>query len=228
MSETEPQSPFNSLPPVVVALALFLIGIECVLGLGARGIVGGPEAIGWRLDAQQTYSFSPEIFWWMWDTGQWPSEHLMRTVTYMFVHGSFTQAIFVCVFLLALGKMVAELFGELAMLVIFVLSGVSGAVVYALVVGGQYPLIGGFPAVYGLIGAYTFVLWTSLAQIGEQQSRAFSLIAMLMGIQLLFGLIFGGRPDWVADLGGFATGFGLSFFLVPGGWARIRSRIRRD
>ncbi|WP_282078018.1 rhomboid family intramembrane serine protease [Epibacterium ulvae] len=228
MKTSEPQSPFNSLPPVVVALALVLLGIECVLSLGARGIVGGPEAVGWRLAALQSYSFSPDIFWWMLETSQYPSEHIMRFVSYAFIHGNFTQALFVCVFLLALGKMVAEVFGEVRMLIIFILSAISGAVVFGLLIGGPAPLIGGFPAVYGLIGAYTFILWASLGQLGEQQSRAFSLIAFLMGVQLLFGLVFGGQPDWVADLSGFAAGFGLSFLLAPGGWAKIRALIRRE
>ncbi len=64
--------------------------------------------------------------------------------------------------------------------------------------------------------------------MGANQSRAFTLIAFLMGIQLVFGLIFGGSKDWVADLAGFATGFALSFFLAPGGWARMRGKMRHD
>ncbi|MBT8155034.1 rhomboid family intramembrane serine protease [Epibacterium ulvae] len=227
MSNPDTQSPFNTIPAVVVALALVIIGIEAVFSLGARGIVGGPAAIGWRLDALQSYAFSGEIFWWMVDTQRWSVENLLRCVSYLFVHGSFTQALFVCVFLLALGKMVAEVFGEIRMLLVFLLSGISGALIYA-TVGSDYPLIGGFPAVYGLIGAFTFVRWIALGAMGEQQARAFSLIGMLMGIQLLFGLILGGRPDWVADIAGFATGFGVSFFLVPGGWQRILQKIRRD
>lgn len=226
---SNPNTPaVNPLPPVVVALCLFIMGIELAFTLGARGLVGGPEAVGWRLSAIQTYAFSGEIFAWMWETGRWPLDQVMRFVTYPFVHGSFTQAVFVCVFVLAMGKMVAEVFGSVAMLLIFVLSGVGGALLYAILLTEPYPLVGGFPAVYGLIGAFTFLLWVNLSLVGENQSRAFSLIAMLMGIQLVFGLIFGGTKDWVADLGGFATGFGLSFLFVPGGWARIRRLLQRD
>ncbi|SLN66671.1 Rhomboid family protein [Falsiruegeria litorea R37] len=226
-SNPNPQA-VNPLPPVVVALCLFIMGIELAFTLGSRGIVGGPEAVGWRLSAIQTYAFSGEIFAWMWETGRWPLDQMMRFVTYPFVHGSFTQTIFVCVFVLAMGKMVAEVFGSVAMLLIFVLSGIGGALLYAILLTEPYPLVGGFPAVYGLIGAFTFLLWVNLSLVGENQSRAFSLIAMLMGIQLVFGLIFGGTKDWVADLGGFATGFGLSFLFVPGGWARIRRLLQRD
>lgn len=34
----EPQSPFNPLPPLVVALAVVILGIEALFSLGARGI----------------------------------------------------------------------------------------------------------------------------------------------------------------------------------------------
>lgn len=228
MSDDPKISPVNPLPPAVVALVLVIMGIEAAFSLGMRGIIGGPEAIGWRLEAFQSYAFSSEIFWWMVETGQWPAEHLIRFLSYTFVHGAFTHALFVCVFVLAMGKMVGEVMGDLVMVIIFLASAVGGAVGYAVLINGAVPLIGGFPAVYGLIGAFTYILWRQLSLVGAQQSRAFSLIAFLMGIQLLFGLLFGGQKDWVADLCGFATGFGLSFFLAPGGWARIRSNIRRD
>lgn len=228
MDHVREPSPVNPLPPGVIALVLIIMGIEAAFSLGARGIVGGPEAIGWRLDAVQSYAFSAEIFAWMWETGQWRAEHLIRFVSYPFVHVAFTQTLFVCVFVLAMGKMVGELFGDAAMVLIFVMSGIGGALGYALLTQSPVPLVGGFPAVYGLIGAFTYILWRQLSLVGAQQSRAFTLIAFLMGIQLLFGLLFGGTLDWVADLCGFATGFGLSFFLAPGGWARIRNRIRRE
>lgn len=228
MSSEENHSPVNPLPPAVVALVLVIMGVEAVFSLGMRGIIGGPEALGWRLEAFQSYAFSSDIFWWMAETGQWPAEHLIRFVSYAFVHGAFTQALFVCVFVLAMGKMVGEVMGDLAMVIIFVLSAIGGALGYAVLLRPEIPLFGGFPAVYGLIGAFTYILWRQLSLVGAQQSRAFSLIAFLMGAQLLFGLLFGGQKDWVADLCGFATGFGLSFFLAPGGWASIRRNIRRE
>ena len=227
MSSDHHTPAINPLPPVVVALFLFIMGVELVLNLGARGLVGGPGAVGWRLEAVQRYAFSGDILTWMWQNGRWPVEHLMRFVTYPFVHGSFTQALFVGVFVLAMGKMVAEVFGAIATLLVFVLSGIAGALAYGVLTSDSYPLIGGFPPVYGLIGAFTFLLWRSLTLVGANQARAFTLIAFLMGIQLVFGLLFGAQKDWVADLAGFACGFGLSFFVSPGGWARMKARIRR-
>lgn len=219
-------SPVNPLPPVVVALFLMIVGIEAVFSLGARGILGGADAVGWRLEAVQRYAFSAEIFDWMRSNGRWPAEHVIRFLSYAFIHVSFMQAVFAGVMVLALGKMVGEVFSQFAVLLVFVLSAVIGALAYGLLVDSRVPLIGAFPGAYGLIGAFTYLLWLRLGQLGEQQARAFSLIGFLMGIQLVFGLLFGSQPDWIADIGGFVTGFGMSVFVSPGGWRRMRDRMR--
>ncbi len=228
MTHPDDQSPVNPLPPVVTALFLLLAGVEAVLWLGSKGIIGGPSAIGWRLDAIQRYAFSNDIFNWMIANGQYPVQHMIRFVSYLFVHYSFTHAIFGGVLLLAMGKMVGEVFSGWATLAVFALSGIAGALGYALLLETSVPLLGSYPGVYGLIGAFTFLLWTSLGAVGAPQARAFSLIGMLVAIRLGFNLIFGGTPIWVADVVGFGAGFALSFVLVPGGWQRIREKIRRQ
>ena len=159
--------------------------------------------------------------------GNYPAEHLLRLVSYPLVHLSFTHALFVVVFLLALGKMVGEVFRWWAVLAVFFGAGLAGALAYTALPMIHAPLIGGYPPVYGLIGAFTFLLWTNLAAQRPTQYRAFSLIGLLMGIQLLFGLLFGGGWDWVAELAGFVAGFLLSFVVSPGGWARVRRRSAR-
>lgn len=221
------QPPINPLPPVVVALFLFMAGIEIYFSGGARGFFGGPEAVGWRLDALQRYAFSQPVFAWMIETGQWPVEHLFRFVSYPFVHGDFTHALFACVILLAIGKIVAEALGSFAFLAVFVLSSIGGALAYGLFLTVSQPLFGGYPPVYGLIGAFTYLLWLRLGQLGEAQVRAFTLIGFLLGIQLVFGLLFGGGYSWVADLAGFATGFAAAIVLVPGGIRHLLNKIRR-
>ena len=227
MSSQQPVQAVNPLPVVVIILFAAIVAVEIGFQLGARGLVGGPEAVGWRLAALQRYAFSGDILRWMWDTGQWPPEHLLRFVSYPFIHVSFTQALFSGVMLLALGKMVAETCGALAMLAVFFVSSVVGALAYAVFTNSPVPLVGAFPPVYGLIGAFTYLLWLRLSAVGENQARAFTLIGFLMGIQLIFAVFIDVQPDWVADLGGFAAGFALTIVLVPGGWARLLARLRR-
>lgn len=219
--------PLNPLPMVVWLLALPIIAMEVVLGLGAQGLVGGAQAVGWRIDAIQRFAFSPELMRDMIATGQYPLSGLARLVSYPLVHGNFTHAIFVVVILLALGKMVGEVFRWWSVLAVFFGSAAMGALVYTFVPGMQTALIGGYPAVYGLIGAFTFLLWVNLAAVGANKLRAFTMIGFLLAFQLVFGLIFGGGWDWIADIAGFVTGFFLSFVVSPGGWARVRGKMQQ-
>lgn len=227
MNDAPHNSPVNPLPPVIVALFLLIMGIEALFNLGARGLVGGPAAVGWRLEAITEYGFSPRVFWWMIENHVYPLSELKRLVGYAFVHANFTHALFAGVFLLALGKMVGEAFGAIATLAIFIVASIVGAVVFAVIVGGENLLVGAYPGDYGLIGAFTYILWLRLGQMGEAQTRAFSLIGFLLAIQLVFAVLFGGPQDWVADLGGFVTGFLMSFAVSPGGWSKLLAKIRQ-
>ena len=222
------EPPLNPMPPVVMALFIVIVGVEAAFSLGSYGLIGGPTALGWRLEATERFAFFAQVLRWMLSTGQFPPEHLVRFFSYPFVHASFTHALFAGVMLLAMGKMVAEALGSVRTVVIFFASTFAGALAYGLVIETQVPLIGAFPAVYGLIGGFTYLLWLRLGQMGAQQVRAFSLIGMLLAIQLVFGLIFGGSKDWVADLAGFVTGFTLTLLLVPGGWERLLEKLRRN
>ena len=218
--------PFNPMPPVVWVLFLILMGIEIVFTLGEQGITGGARSVGWRLGAISNYGFSGVAFDWMIKNGQTPFEYFIRCFSYMFLHGSFTAAIFSGVILLAMGKLVGEVMGQLAVIILFVFSGVFGVVIFGLLTDQAW-LIGAYPSVYGLIGAYTFLLWQRVAGQGMQQLTAFHLIGFLMGIQLIFGIFFVTGQDWVAELAGFVCGFALSVIVMPDGLARLRTAIQR-
>ena len=218
--------PFNPMPPVVWVLFLILMGIEIVFILGEQGIIGGARSVGWRLGAISNFGFSGVAFDWMIKNGQMPFAYAIRCFSYMFLHGSFTAAIFSGVILLAMGKLVGEVMGQLAVIILFFFSGVFGVVIFGLLTDQEW-LIGAYPSVYGLIGAYTFLLWQRVAGQGMQQLTAFSLIGFLMGIQLIFGIFFVTGQDWVAELAGFICGFALSVIVMPGGIARLRAAIQR-
>lgn len=220
--------PLNPLPWIVWVLALPIIAMEVVLSLGEVGVVGGPQAVGWRIQAVERFGLFPELLKYQWETGGHPVEDFARLVSYVAVHGSFTHALFAIVMLLALGKMVGEVFRWWGVALVFLGSAAVGGAAYGLLVPGlRTQLIGAYPAVYGLIGAFTFLIWTRLAVAGANRLRAFSLIGMLLAVQFVFGVLFGGGYDWVADIAGFATGFLLSFVVSPGGFARVVQMIRQ-
>lgn len=218
--------PLNPLPMVVWALTLPIIAMEVVLAAGAAGLVGGADAVGWRLDALQRFAVVPELTRWMWENGVWPLDALARFVLYPFVQGSTTQAVFVVVILLALGKMVAEVFRWWAVLAVFFAASVAGALAFCAQPWVQAPLFGGYPGNYGLIGAFTYLMLMRQDAVGGSRLPAFRMILFLLGAQLLFSLLFGGGDYWLADLAGFGAGFLISFLVAPGGITRLRDRIR--
>jgi membrane associated rhomboid family serine protease len=220
-------SPFNALPPVVVALAVVIAGLEGMFQLATAGFLGGQGGVGWRLAAMQDYAVLDEVADWMLANLRFPPEHLLRFVTYPLIHGGFVHAAFVVVFILAIGKMVAEVFSPLAFVAIFWVSAVAGALGYVLLLNSPFPLVGGYPGVYGLIGAFTFLMWVDAGRRGENQMRAFGLIGALLAIQIVFGVIQSDFGNVVADLTGFAAGFLLSFVVSPGGWSRAMAKLRQ-
>ncbi|MFD1797055.1 rhomboid family intramembrane serine protease [Paracoccus aurantiacus] len=226
------ESPINALPPVVWALALPMIASEVVFGLASVGFLGGAQGVGFRLNAMQLAAYFPQIPLRMWQLGVFDLRQAARVLTYPFIHGSLTHALFVIVFTLALGKMIAEQFRPWALLALFFGAAIGGAVIYTvfgLILGVDLgPLIGGYPAVYGLVGGFTFLLWVRLGMEHANRMRAFTLIGMLLLFQLVFGLAFGNSGySWIAEVGGFCVGFLLCFVLVPGGWGRAVAALRR-
>lgn len=219
--------PLNPLPAVVWLLALPMIAAEFAFSLGEGGRFFGPEAAGWRIAAMEQFGFFPEYWRARFAIGAVDFALLLRLVAYPFLHSDITSTLFGVVILLALGKFVGEVFRWWALLAVFFGASVLGALVYAVVPGITAPLFGAYPGDYGLIGAFTFLLWVRLVATGANQYRAFSMIGFLMLFQLLFGVLFGGNWNWVADIAGFAAGFFLSFVVAPGGWARVRARIRQ-
>ncbi len=217
--------PFNPLPPVVWALALPMIALEIVLQIGEAGIAGGPDAVGWRMEAITKIAFVPDLWREMWQLGSFPAEHLARLVVYPFVHGSLTHAAFAVVILLALGKFVGEVLRFWAVLVVFFGATLAGALAYGFLTTPM-PLFGAYPGDYGLVGAFTYLMWLRLAGSGKEY-RAFSMIGLLLGAQLIFGVIFGGGWDWVGDLAGFVAGFALTVLVAPGGIPRLMDHLRQ-
>lgn len=222
------QSPVGNVAPVVVLLFCAIVAVELVFTLAAQGIIGGKTGIGWRLGAVQDWGLPGQLVSWMWENGRWPTSELVRFLTYPFVHGGFSQMLFAGVITLALGKYVGDSFRALAVLAVFFSASIVGGLAWGLLSGDKSYLIGAYPGAYGLIGAFSYILWLRLGQMGESQIKAFQLIGVLLAIQLVLGLAFGMGTTWIAELAGFATGFLVSFLVSPGGFARLRARIQRS
>src|SRR5690606_16890772 len=195
---------------------------------GAQGM-----GLAMRQLAVERVAFIPDLLVRQWQLRTFFLDESWRIVTYPFVHLSLTHALFVIVFTLALGNLIAHQFRAWAVLALVFGSAVGGALGYTLA-DALFPqfrlqaLIGGFPAGYGFVGAFTFLLWTRLGQENANRLRAFTLIGMLLAFQLVFAILFqDGSMTWIAEIAGFGCGFLLSFVLIPGGIGRVMRQIRQ-
>jgi rhomboid protease GluP len=211
---------FNPLPAVVVVVALALAGIEAVFLLAQMGFVGGPEAIGWRMQASMDWGFSAPLFDQMAARHEFPPRDLARFLSYGLIHASPLHAFFAMVLLLALGKAVSASFSTAAMAATMVAGLVAGAFGYWALLDGRHLLVGAYPAVYALLGAFTWGLWRKAS--GRGRILAFRLVGVLIALQVAFRLVEDTGDIWVAEAAAFAAGFGLAFLVAPGGGERLR------
>lgn len=226
MSPDRNASPLNPLPPAVWLLLAVVVGVEAALQAGLHGLAGGPEAVGWRLRLVERIGFSGALWEWMVESRRFAPENLMRFLTYPAVHAGPLHAAFIAVLLAALGKTVGEVLSGWRLLALVLAASASGAFVYGSLKADPVWLIGGYPAVFGLVGAFTFLLWTELAAQGANKLRAFALLGVLLVIRVAVGLWMGISADWIADVVACAVGFALAAVLAPGGWARLLERLR--
>ncbi|QBX99617.1 rhomboid family intramembrane serine protease [Rhodophyticola sp. CCM32] len=225
--QTSNASPFNALPPAVIALAVIIGGIEALFQLAQAGFLGGAGGLGWRQNGVNEFGVWTRVMDWMLDNRSFPFREWRRFLTYPLIHVSATHAILVVVFVLALGKLVAEVFSQAAFLAVFLISSVVGGLGFVFLSGSEFPLVGGFPGAYGLIGAFTFVVWIGAVGQNRQGARAFGLIAVLAIVQLVFSLYALEFGRLVSNLSGFMAGFVMSFLVRPGGWQWLLNRLRQ-
>jgi membrane associated rhomboid family serine protease len=218
----------HPVPRVVIGLGAMIVLIEALFWLTSTGIIFPPEAAGWRIGAIQSFAVYDQLFDFAVERREASWDQIKRFVFYPFLHRSWIDAAFGAVIVLAIGNYVGRVLSPIATLVVFFGSSILGALTFCLIVNDPFPLFGAYPAGYGLIGAYTWVLWQRLGAMGDNQLNAFRLIGFLLGIQLVFGILFGTSMSWIAELAAFVVGFALTPMLVPGGWARMLSRLRND
>jgi len=222
----EGESAVGTVPPAIVVIVLALGLVEAALSLAGQGYAGGPGGIGWRLGLIERFAMTPAAWDALRETGFSNASLLVRLVAYPVVHGDAVQAIFAGVMLLALGKFVAEAMGQGRALLVLLVSTALGGAAYGAWLTGGYPLIGAFPGIYGLIGAYTYLLWVRIGGTGGNRLQAFRLIGLLLGLQLVFGALFGANPAWVAEVAGVLAGGATALLVAPGSLAALRARLQ--
>lgn len=215
MEESRPAPIVNTLPWAVWLLTLGVAGVELVLWAGAHGLVNWAGSAGWRAQALVAFGISPELQGWMWDTGRYPPERLWRYLAFGFFHLGPMQAVLVIVITAALGKACAERLGSAKVLVLLLLAQATGGVAFGLVADPGAWLIGGYPMIFALAGAYGALLRTRAALF---------MVATLVVARLGLSAMAGGGMDWLADLTALGMGAAMAQALDGPVLARLRRR----
>lgn len=215
MDEARPAPIMNPLPWAVWLLTLGVAGVELVLWAGAHGLVNWAGSAGWRAQALVLFGVSPDLQGWMIDSGRFPPEGLWRYLSYGFFHLGPVQAALVVVITAALGKACAARLGSLKVLVLLVVAQAAGGVAFGQVADPGAWLIGGYPMIFALAGAYAALLRTR---------HALFMVAALVVARLVLTAMAGGGMDWLADLTALGIGAVLAWALDGPILVRLRRR----
>ncbi len=201
-SEPQPSAPAPRIrlpltrPRVVYGL-LGLIAVAFVL----QTISGGSTntAALARLGAQVNLSVAQGEVW--------------RLLSAMFLHIGLMHLAFNSWALFSLGRDIEAFYGALWFVAIYFIAGLAGNVVYYLL-GGWVLSAGASGGVFGLIGAEVAFFLRNRTLFGKFGRERLSTLAVLIGINLVFGFTVQGINNY-AHIGGLLAGLALGFMLAP-------------
>ena len=142
------------------------------------------------------------------DAGQY-----WRLFTANFLHIGFMHIAVNAYSLYILGREVEALFGWRRFLVLYLLTGLSGAVFSYIFTHGLSA--GASTALFGLFGALGAYYFRNRQMLGETGQRMLGNLAITLFINIAIGLSPGSGIDNFGHLGGFVGGLALGWFFCP-------------
>ena len=135
-----------------------------------------------------------------------------RLITAIFLHVGLFHLVTNSIGLVIFGKIVESNFGTRTFASIYVLSGIFGNI--ASYAAGPTIGVGASGAIFGIVGAYAAYLIRNRGQLREGTSGTLIALAILVAIDLFYGLTTQGIDNW-AHVGGLTSGFVLAMYLSP-------------
>ncbi|MEM7243514.1 MAG: rhomboid family intramembrane serine protease [Pseudomonadota bacterium] len=219
-------APFNKMPLAVLVVIALVGGMELIIQGAESGIIRGQDGMGLRTNWAQFLGFSLSIYEPMWITKSYDLIEIYRLFTFGFIQHSLSTALVALAIFAALGKYVAENFGQLCFLLLTFVAPIIGLLVYIALIPSASLIIGLFPAVFAMVGGFTCRQIDVRRETGEALLPAFTLIGFFMAVQLFFFVAFDGSFEWVAHFFAFVVGFTIANFFGPLGRSRRNSMIR--
>ena len=203
----------NAGPPVVWGLALVFIFFELLFQLSDAGVL--QQDMRWQVYLR--LAFFDLYFEGVRNGANVPFQFWTSFVSHALLHGGLLHLFMNTGIFLAIGSMLATGLGTARFLLLFVISAIGGALLFALISDAHGPLVGASGALFGFIGALKRWEWRWIAATGASTRRFWGTILGLAAINVVLALIFQGVSiAWEAHLGGFIAGWLIAPVLAPG------------
>ena len=183
-------APFNKMPIAVLCVIALVGAVELIFQGAESGIIRGQDGMALRSFWGQRLGFSLSIYEPMWVTKNYDFLAAYRLFTFGFVQHGLSTALVALAIFAALGKYVAEQFGQVCFLLLTFIAPIFGLLFFVFLIPTSGWVIGLFPAVFAMVGGFTVRQIDLRRETGEAVLPAFTLIAFLMGIQLFFYFVF--------------------------------------
>lgn len=199
--------PILNLPPGIKYLSLVLLAL-----MGLRYVLADET----MYDVYMRFGFVPAYYSGVM-AADWRAA--VAPVTHMFLHGGWLHIGVNIGMLMAFGSALEKTIGIKRAAVIYFASGIVGAAVhFAVLPQDPAPLIGASGGISGLFGGMLILMFRSGMLGGEGYKRLAFLIALWIGISLLFGYTgmpgAEGKVAWTSHVGGFIAGLLLYPLIV--------------
>ena len=144
-----------------------------------------------------------------------------RLITYMFLHGSLTHIVVNMYSLYIIGSQIENYFGKVKYIIIFVLSGICGGLLSALLAGSEIVSVGASGAIFGLLGALGYFGYHYRLYLGDVLKTQ---IIPIVLINLAIGFMLPGIDNY-CHIGGLIGGVFAAMAVGVNGKTKTRERI---
>ena len=186
----------------ILALILACSMVELTLVAADFGLIGDRR---WRSIAYQNGAF------WAGLLGNWrpnyPQQPVLMFFTYSFLHASFWHLAGNMLTLFVLGEFARDRLKVPGFLLLYILSAIGGAAVFALLTNTSAPMVGASGAIFGLFGAWQFWEWQELRRRGLGTGPVRRMVLGLIVLNAVMWFAMDGILAWETHLGGFIAGW---------------------
>ena len=142
--------------------------------------------------------------------------------TYAFLHGGFGHLAGNMITLFLLGTIAQERVGQRGLAVLYTVSAIGGAVVFALLNSNPQPMVGASGALFGLVGSWQYWEWIDRRRTRRRPWVVLRTVLGLVVLNVVLWLWMDGGLAWETHLGGFIAGW-LAAIVLTRVWNRVET-----